>query len=723
MNGDRVQALKTVDVAKRMISDNDYMGARSKLLEVHYQFPSLGNIPHMITTCDILCSTELTLPNGETDWYWVLQLGPAATFSQISSRHDKLTSLLNGIKDEFPNAVADALQLVRDAFFVLSNIPKRLVFDSKRLTSWEAFSPSNSVDKTGYESDKITIQEQDSSPFSQSSDSKNADVTKISGSLDKRSSVVIELDGSDDLLHDDDVHYLGKASGDAESIPSSWNSISKEETQNLDNLVVSIVDNDISIEKSLPDLSTTPIQRSDGGFYNFDGIRKAESFAVGQIWAAYDDENLPRRYARIDGISKSPFRLHITWLRPVPQSIHEGKWCEVGLPVVCGLFNLHGDEEPLVEHTIFSHLVSYTASPTNEEFKIYPRENEVWAIYEEWKPFSWCDDPESRKGSTLQIVQIIEGYPRQERVIVAALVKVDGHENIYKRDNEDNVEGCFEIPLRCIFRFSHRLPAYGFQDREMSGVSFGMFELDPLAVNASSFSAYEKCQSSPSARDNMGNSLKMEWSAEDFASGQVWAIYDGSDQMPRCYAVVNEVISSVEVTVTFLEPHPICGEEISWVEENLPPGCGTFRKGATLTTLQMGKFSHLIDCDRSTKKIFYKIYPKKGEVWAMYRNWNSKWKKQDFDRYHCRIVEILSDFSEESGLLIAGLEEVPGYKTFFQRQLCDDGFALNRAVSKSEMLSFSHRVEAFVVPGIKSHGIPEWSWHLEPDALPPVLAN
>ncbi|KAF9612318.1 hypothetical protein IFM89_038921 [Coptis chinensis] len=136
----------------------------------------------------------------------------------------------------------------------------------------------------------------------------------------------------------------------------------------------------------------------------------------------------------------------------------------------------------------------------------------------------------------------------------------------------------------------------------------------------------------------------------------------------------------------------------------------------------MSLFSHSVKCQRSKNQLYYRIYPKKGEIWAMYTNWNKNWKQSDYKNYQYRVVEILEDFSEASGARVARLVEVKGCMTFFQRHR-HDGFELTRAVSKDEMLSFSHRIPAFIVPGIERYGIPE-SWiHLEPNALPPRSRN
>ncbi|KAF9618943.1 hypothetical protein IFM89_002938 [Coptis chinensis] len=134
----------------------------------------------------------------------------------------------------------------------------------------------------------------------------------------------------------------------------------------------------------------------------------------------------------------------------------------------------------------------------------------------------------------------------------------------------------------------------------------------------------------------------------------------------------------------------------------------------------MSQFSHLVDYEWSETDSFYKIYPKKGEVWAMYKNWKHIWKSCDYNCHQCQVVEVLSDISEGTEMKITSLGEVDCCNTFFQRQYCD-GFELIRTIPKREMLSFSHQIPCFNVPGIESYGIPEGSLHLEPDALPSIL--
>nr|DAD30414.1 TPA_asm: hypothetical protein HUJ06_009265 [Nelumbo nucifera] len=286
--------------------------------------------------------------------------------------------------------------------------------------------------------------------------------------------------------------------------------------------------------------------------------------------------------------------------------------------------------------------------------------------------------------------------------------------------------------------FSHKVPAFRFMGGEMDGIVDGTFELDPMALpddlvnpecpndmNSSNWLAIlpHANFSAPLIGPYPENqSLKPSWSEQDFTRGQIWAVYSGTDFTPRQYARINDVVLVNQVCVTFLEPQPVLDHEIQWHRENLPIVSGIFKVGRTTLNLEMSWFSHSVKCQRSMTKPFYKIYPMKGEIWAMYKNWNNKWKQSDYKSYQCWIVEILSDFTEEKCMRIVRLVEVKGCMTFFQRQRYDD-FELTRTVSQADMLAFSHRIPAFRVPGVRKYSIPEASWHLEPDALPPKLSN
>lgn len=76
-------------------------------------------------------------------------------------------------------------------------------------------------------------------------------------------------------------------------------------------------------------------------FYDFEKLRDINMFAVGQIWALYDDlDGMPRFYARIKHFDASNFKAHLTWLEYNAASEEEKKWTDEELPVACGKFCL-----------------------------------------------------------------------------------------------------------------------------------------------------------------------------------------------------------------------------------------------------------------------------------------------------------------------------------------------------------------------------------------------
>ncbi|KAF9618942.1 hypothetical protein IFM89_002937 [Coptis chinensis] len=250
-------------------------------------------------------------------------------------------------------------------------------------------------------------------------------------------------------------------------------------------------------------------KKPDSNHYDFGSNRKAELFAVGQIWAAYDEERMPRCYARIDKVGHLPFRLGVTWLKPAPGTDNEKRWCEAGLPVVCGAFDPKRSNTVVCQPTVFSHL--------------------------------------------------------EADITVAPLAKVAGFRSVFKRSVEVDGGSTFTIPAIYLLRFSHNVPAFRFKDGEIAGVSNGMLELDPLAVPndlvesvakpsgktnssySSSLSDHPGPVSSSIILDPENTSMEGKWCIKDFTSGQVWAVYDGSDSMPRHYVLVNSVISVVGV--------------------------------------------------------------------------------------------------------------------------------------------------------------------------------
>ncbi|URE10020.1 hypothetical protein MUK42_32918 [Musa troglodytarum] len=373
-------------------------------------------------------------------------------------------------------------------------------------------------------------------------------------------------------------------------------------------------------------------KRPEPDFYNFENNTMAEvSSRTGQIWGAYNQENMPHRYAQIDKIMPDMFHLYVTWFKPcIPQSQDEKKWFDVGLPIACGSLVLESNKFTFSNRDMLSHLISNGI--TNQQFEIYSRKGEVWVVYRDWG-IGWCSSPLVTKNCDLEMVEIITDYLEDLGVTAAYLPKVAGYKNV-----------C------CSYL-------------ERGNV---------LSINIS--------------RKKLTLTMSLH---SDLRVGKLMEL----QKYNRLRRV--KYWNPKPVSVIFIESHPMIDEEIQWVEENLPLACGIFRAG-NVGNLDMSRFSHLVKYGRSKKQSFYRIFPKKGEIWAVYKNWNNNQKDFDFVGYLCQVVEILSDFSEESGTSISSLVEVEGCMTFSVRKL-HEGFQLTKQLQRLEMLVFSHRIPAFTV--------------------------
>lgn len=727
----KVEALREKAEAEKLISGNDYVGAREKLLKAKQLFPPLDHITAMLTVCDILSASRNRVPGYETDYYWVLNIMPAASSIDLKQQYDKLLNLLQPIKGKFSGA-GQALKFVDEAYSVLSDRVKRLIFDSKRACSWdelESFvNPSPSEQCMDAEAG-VNAQ----SPLVHSSAQVHTVQHAEGISMHVQEERVDDWGPKLEATGDGNKQYAVVSSQDSSVVSSDMNS----EGNTRDDMDVSIDDLNSSLGPPRTSNSSWSkkhvlCKKPDQDFFNFEVNKTVESFKIGQIWAVYHFENDQNYlYAQIKAISKS--EVHISWLKPVPVTLGERRWCDAGLPVACGSFCLDPvlSEQIMSSPLAFSYNCSWVPGVTEEQFEIYPKMGEVWALYEDWDLDDWSYNPEKIRGCKLKFVEILSDFPKILGGEAAYLSKVDGFKNIFQRETEDGNPLIFHITPRNLYMLSHYVPAYKFTGGEIDGVVSGMIELDELAL---SFNKIQDIDSqlmirggniekpmeplTPVMRSSQYTTLGPKWSVNDFSTGQVWAAYYGEDLMPRRYARLNCVISENEVSVTFLEPQLDYSNDFNLKKAMVPVVCGIFQAKETNVNLNISQLSHQVKCQMSTTRPIFKIYPMKGEVWAMYQNWSCKWGAGDYENYKCWIVEILSDLSIDERMVVVKLGEVKGCLTFFQRTQ-RDGFDMSRVVLKTDILGFSHQIPAFRVPGIGRYGIPENSWHLEPNALPP----
>ncbi|KZV29654.1 hypothetical protein F511_00932 [Dorcoceras hygrometricum] len=225
--------------------------------------------------------------------------------------------------------------------------------------------------------------------------------------------------------------------------------------------------------------------KSDGGLYevpdpefgDFDKDRDESVFAVDQIWACYDTaDGMPRFYAKVKKILKSPFGLRFTWFEADPEDEPDKRWIDEGLPVGCGRYEL-GRTEETRSLLSFSHKMCCERGQKRGSFLIYPREGETWAIFKDWS-ITWNSVPDNH-AFKYEIVEVLSDFVSCSGIEVCHLDKVRGFVSLFQRTSQ--IKSFFVGP-RELYRFSHRIPCFKMTGHETAGVPEGSFELDPASL-------------------------------------------------------------------------------------------------------------------------------------------------------------------------------------------------------------------------------------------------
>ncbi|CBI26128.3 unnamed protein product, partial [Vitis vinifera] len=186
------------------------------------------------------------------------------------------------------------------------------------------------------------------------------------------------------------------------------------------------------------------------------------------------------------------------------------------------------------------------------------------------------------------------------------------------------------------------------------------------------------------------------------------------DRKEECFTVGQ----TWALRITWLEPDPSDEAEIEWVSEDLPYSCGNFKRGKSENTGDRLMFSHLVSWEKDRSRDAYKIHPRKGETWALFKNWDIKWSSdpESHRKYEFEYVEVLSEYDENVGISVVYLSKLKGFACLFCRILKQGIDSI--LIPPSELLRFSHRIPSFKLTGEERQDVPRGSLELDPASLP-----
>ncbi|XP_050373568.1 uncharacterized protein LOC126791196 isoform X2 [Argentina anserina] len=503
-------------------------------------------------------------------------------------------------------------------------------------------------------------------------------------------------------------------------------------------------------------------------FSDFEDTRTEECFRVGQLWALYDSRNgMPRFYARIKKLHSLEFKVHITWLEPDPDDDKGRKWANANLPISCGKF-AQGESDIIEDIGIFSHVICW--EKIKNTYKIYPRKGETWAIFKNWD-LNWCFgvDSDCKRKFDYEYVEILSEYAEGVGIHVVLLEKVEGFVSVFRQTAQEG-KGMFQVPPGEFLRFSHRLPSFKLTGDEGAGVPPGSLELDPASMlfSAKEIEARDKkssssqlfSESSDIRKSMMGNeatdcgdpnifnmepehnkanqdhdahegstaegievpdpefyNFDADKSLEKFEIGQIWALYSDEDGLPKYYGQIKKIDSrrsKLKILIAWLESSSLPDNSVKWHDEDMPIPCGRFEVQRTFQDYDSTmSFSHLIKAVPVSRTVV-DILPKKGEVWALYKNWTPDISSSGLATCDYDIVEVCEDNGFQRKVLI--LRRVAGFNSVFKVE-DEGGSPKTMIIPEVELLRFSHSLPSFRLTEEKGGSV-RGCWELDPAALP-----
>ncbi|CAN8260405.1 unnamed protein product [Cochlearia groenlandica] len=213
------------------------------------------------------------------------------------------------------------------------------------------------------------------------------------------------------------------------------------------------------------------------------------------------------------------------------------------------------------------------------------------------------------------------------------------------------------------------------------------------------------------------NEFEDERKIDNFAVNQVWSIRDSGDGMPRKYVRVKKVLDAdFKLRITCLVPV----REVN--DESVLIACGVFKNGETKEIEDCSVFSGQMLHWSWNKAVV--IYPRKGEIWAIFRDWNEEWdtslEKHEIP-YNYDLVEILSDYKDDVGIGVAYLVKLEGFVSLFHREVLHGKLEIQ--FRPTEMLRFSHKVPAIKRSREENESVQTDSYELDTAALPKDLSQ
>ncbi|KAG8365870.1 hypothetical protein BUALT_Bualt17G0016900 [Buddleja alternifolia] len=678
MDCNRDEALRAKEIAEKKLQAKDIKGAKKFALKAQNLYPELDGISQMVMTLDVYISAEEEKIHGESNWYGVLGVTPLADDDTIRKQYRKLALQLHPDKNRSIGAEG-AFQLVSQAWSVLSDKSKRKAYEQRRGAVFQHRNqttregPSPPTTQNGFHNFAKSTAPHMKVP--------KGNISKRDASLGPHQSRKMEGHTFWTVCHRCKMQYeylrrylnhhllcpnCHEAYFAVEIEPPSTKS-SKSSSQPTNS-------------HQRKNKSQQVINESNNNFqwvpFSESNVTASAVQAANMVQQAYEKVKRERQKAQAATRKEEALRRK----------------------------NLASKRTMGAESSRHSNAAKRRKGTEDSKETMKCETHSTMSISgHKQDSFQKCTSKHNGIGH-IDIKQLLMEKAREE---------------VRKKLNEPI--SATMVPNATGEEFLGSIEENGSADISDSGVMYGSIcNQNVISEPSEPYLDRELVkQMSVNVLDPDFYDFDQDRTEKCFGDNQVWAVYDDDDCMPRNYAMIHEVISlnpfNVRMSWLSSATHSRFGH-VSFFIGGFSKTCGEFGIGRHENFNSVDSFSHKVRWMKRTSKTF-QIFPRKGDVWALYRNWSSEWNELTKDEviHKYNMVEVLEDYDEELGVIVVPLVKVAGFKAVFHQHFNPSEI---KRIPKEEMSKFSHQVPSHLLTGQEGAKSLKGCRELDPAATP-----
>ncbi|KAJ7959303.1 DnaJ domain [Quillaja saponaria] len=696
MECNKDEAVRAKEIAETKFTERDYAGAKKFALKAQNLYPDLEGLSQFMLTLDIYISAENKI-SGETDWYGILGVNPVADDDTVRKQYRKLALSLHPDKNKSLGAEG-AFKFVSEAWGLLSDKAKRLAYNQKRsLKGFQKKTPSHAGSQSAASTSngyynftnnvttnlRTTNSNTQSVPPSVSPLRKKADTFWTICNLCKTHYEYLRIYLNHTLLCPNcNEAFLALEKGPPPNVFKSSNWSSHQQHQHSRHHTAGSNSGNPARNRAVAQNAEHwgPYSRM-ASFGSTVGSASASAQAASVVQQAseklkreregafatteWERSHISQRtdvsFRKVDRPLKKRMTVDIRkngWGSNMANHMAMGQGAERSNGFPGASINRHRTREMSISEV--------------QNMLLNKARTEIRKKLAEWRSVAKAKITNKENENKKQ-KNMLNGDIHEQKKYGQSIFNGKGHKNI----------------------------------RSFSGTSADNTDTEdqaPISINVP---------------DSDFHNFDLDRTENSFGEDQVWAAYDNDDGMPRYYARIHKVLSLKPFSMRISWLNSRSNSELGpldWVGTGFSKTCGDFRTGRHEITKTLNFFSHMVRWMKGNRGVV-RIYPGKGDVWALYRNWSPDWNEHTPDEviHKYDMVEVLDDFNEELGVLVTPLIKVSGFRTVFHRHTDPKEV---RRIPKEEMFRFSHQVPNHLLSGHEADNIPKGCRELDPAATP-----